>query len=182
MDKEIDRALARGRRLARDEPRAASARYDRRTRRMVVDLTNGCSFVFRRALCRAWRGPGGGAGRCRDRGRGPCAALAATRWRLHRARIADGRVRHARLDGVRARAPCATIEVADQGGGRSRQRPQGWTSSTQGCVRLRARCKVLWSQDQRMIALVLLADCLGPRSCEIIHAAILLRCGSRRTP
>jgi hypothetical protein len=46
MDKEIDRALARGRRLERSEPRAASARYDRRTRRMVVELTNGCSFVF----------------------------------------------------------------------------------------------------------------------------------------
>jgi hypothetical protein len=46
MDKEIDRALARGRRLTRGEPRAASARYDRRTRRMVVELTNGCSFVF----------------------------------------------------------------------------------------------------------------------------------------
>ena len=46
MDREIDRALARGRRLARNEPRAASARYDRRTRRIVVELTNGCSFVF----------------------------------------------------------------------------------------------------------------------------------------
>lgn len=46
MDREIDRALARGRRLARGEPRAASVRYDRHTRRMVVELTNGCSFVF----------------------------------------------------------------------------------------------------------------------------------------
>lgn len=46
MDREIDRAVARGRRLARGEPRASSARYDRRTRRMVVELTNGCSFVF----------------------------------------------------------------------------------------------------------------------------------------
>lgn len=45
-DKEIDRTLVRGRRLTRGEPRAASARYDRRTRRMVVELTNGCSFVF----------------------------------------------------------------------------------------------------------------------------------------
>lgn len=46
MDKEIDRALARGRWLERSEPRAASARYDGRTRRIVVELTNGCSFVF----------------------------------------------------------------------------------------------------------------------------------------
>jgi hypothetical protein len=46
IDKDIDRALARGRRRALTEPRAARARYDRRTGRVVVDLTNGCSFVF----------------------------------------------------------------------------------------------------------------------------------------
>jgi hypothetical protein len=46
MDREIDRALARGRRRALSEPRATRARYDRRTGRVVVDLTNGCSFVF----------------------------------------------------------------------------------------------------------------------------------------
>src|SRR5260370_7029016 len=46
MDREIDRALARGRRRAISEPRATRARYDRRTGRVVVDLTNGCSFVF----------------------------------------------------------------------------------------------------------------------------------------
>ena len=46
MDQEIDRALARGRRRALSEPRAAQARYDRHTGRVVVDLTNGCSFVF----------------------------------------------------------------------------------------------------------------------------------------
>ncbi|MEI7876189.1 MAG: DUF2442 domain-containing protein [Alphaproteobacteria bacterium] len=43
---EIDRALARGRRRAATEPQASSARYDRRTGRVVVELTNGCSFVF----------------------------------------------------------------------------------------------------------------------------------------
>ena len=46
MDREIDRAMARGRRRALSEPRAAAARYDRRTGRVMVDLTNGCSFVF----------------------------------------------------------------------------------------------------------------------------------------
>lgn len=46
MDREIDRALARGRRRAVTEPQARRARYDRRTGRVVVDLTNGCSFVF----------------------------------------------------------------------------------------------------------------------------------------
>jgi hypothetical protein len=45
-DAEIDRALARGRRRAATEPQASSARYDRRTGRVVVELTNGCSFVF----------------------------------------------------------------------------------------------------------------------------------------
>lgn len=39
-------AEERGRIAAQIEPRAASARYDRRRRRMVVALTNGCSFAF----------------------------------------------------------------------------------------------------------------------------------------
>lgn len=43
---EIDRALARGQRRLLTEPQASSARYDRRTGRVVVELTNGCSFVF----------------------------------------------------------------------------------------------------------------------------------------
>lgn len=44
--KELDRATARGRQLALTEPRAARARYDRRTGRIAVDLTNGCTFFF----------------------------------------------------------------------------------------------------------------------------------------
>lgn len=43
---EIDRALAKGRRRAATEPQAARARYDRRTGRVLVELTNGCSFMF----------------------------------------------------------------------------------------------------------------------------------------
>jgi hypothetical protein len=46
IDKNIDAATARGRRLALTEPRAIRALYDRRTGRVSVDLTNGCSFVF----------------------------------------------------------------------------------------------------------------------------------------
>lgn len=46
LDREIDRALARGRRRAVTEPQAERAHYERRTGRVVVDLTNGCSFVF----------------------------------------------------------------------------------------------------------------------------------------
>jgi hypothetical protein len=45
-DKEIDAALARGRTAASNEPRAATARYDRRLGRVVVELTNGCTFAF----------------------------------------------------------------------------------------------------------------------------------------
>ena len=46
LERDIDRALAKGRRLAATEPRAERARYDRRTGRVVVELTNGCSFMF----------------------------------------------------------------------------------------------------------------------------------------
>lgn len=45
-DKEIDEALARGSKAASIEPRAATARYDRRLGRVVVELTNGCTFAF----------------------------------------------------------------------------------------------------------------------------------------
>lgn len=45
-DQEIDAALERGRLVAETEPRAASARYDRRNGRIVIDLTNGSTFAF----------------------------------------------------------------------------------------------------------------------------------------
>jgi len=43
---EIDAALERGRLARAIEPRAASARYDRKLGRIVVSLTNGCTFAF----------------------------------------------------------------------------------------------------------------------------------------
>ena len=45
-DADIDAALARGRSARTSEPRAAKARYDRKTGRVVVELTNGCTFAF----------------------------------------------------------------------------------------------------------------------------------------
>jgi hypothetical protein len=45
-DAEIDAALERGRIARQTEPRAASARFDRRHGRVIVELTNGCSFTF----------------------------------------------------------------------------------------------------------------------------------------
>ena len=46
MKSQIDRALARGQQRLLTEPQASSARYDRRTGRVRVELTNGCSFIF----------------------------------------------------------------------------------------------------------------------------------------
>ncbi len=45
-DAEIDAALERGRAAGLREPRATAARYDRRTGRVIVRLTNGCMFAF----------------------------------------------------------------------------------------------------------------------------------------
>jgi hypothetical protein len=45
-DAQIDAAIERGKLALETEPRAASARYDRTLDRVVVDLTNGCTFAF----------------------------------------------------------------------------------------------------------------------------------------
>jgi hypothetical protein len=43
---QIDAALQRGKAAALNGPRAASARYDRKPGRVIVELTNGCTFSF----------------------------------------------------------------------------------------------------------------------------------------
>lgn len=43
---QLRKAEAQGRKIEASEPRAAAARFDRATRRVVVDLVNGCSYVF----------------------------------------------------------------------------------------------------------------------------------------
>lgn len=45
-DAEIDAALERGRIAQQTEPRATAARYDSKSSRIIVDLTNGCTFAF----------------------------------------------------------------------------------------------------------------------------------------
>lgn len=45
-DAEINAALERGRMAEQSEPRADAVRYDRRNSRIIVDLTNGCTFAF----------------------------------------------------------------------------------------------------------------------------------------
>jgi hypothetical protein len=47
---QIDAALDRGAKVSGAQPRAASARYDRPTGRVVVELTNGATFAFPAAL------------------------------------------------------------------------------------------------------------------------------------
>jgi hypothetical protein len=49
-------AAERGRVAAETEPRAASARYDHRTRRVVLELTNGCLFAFPTAIAQGLSG------------------------------------------------------------------------------------------------------------------------------
>jgi len=43
---QLPAARERERIAAETEPRAASARYDRRSRRIVIELTSGCMFAF----------------------------------------------------------------------------------------------------------------------------------------
>ena len=45
-DAELDAALARGKVAQAVEPRASKVRFDHRRGRVVVELTNGCTFAF----------------------------------------------------------------------------------------------------------------------------------------
>jgi hypothetical protein len=45
-NEQIDAALERGRLAHTTEPRAASVLYDTKRGRVIVELTNGCSFAF----------------------------------------------------------------------------------------------------------------------------------------
>ncbi len=45
-DARIDAAIERGRTARLTEPRARAARYDGRLGRVIVELTNGCTFAF----------------------------------------------------------------------------------------------------------------------------------------
>jgi hypothetical protein len=45
-DPQFKAAEARGRKVLDTEPRASSARYDRRSGRVVIELLNGCAYAF----------------------------------------------------------------------------------------------------------------------------------------
>ncbi len=49
-DAELKRAEATGKTMLATEPCAAAARYDWETGRVVIELTNGCSYAFPAAL------------------------------------------------------------------------------------------------------------------------------------
>ena len=55
-DAELQAALERGRQADRAEPRALSARYDAASRRMVVELSNGCALAFPAEVAQGLRG------------------------------------------------------------------------------------------------------------------------------
>ncbi|WP_180899664.1 DUF2442 domain-containing protein [Martelella soudanensis] len=55
-DAAIDAALERGRAAHASEPRAAAARYDRASGRVIVDLDNGCTFAFPPRLAQGLEG------------------------------------------------------------------------------------------------------------------------------
>ena len=56
LDQEYDRAKRAAKRADRIEPRAKSARYDRRTNRVVVELRNGATFIFPAELAQGLAG------------------------------------------------------------------------------------------------------------------------------
>ena len=45
-EKDFKAAEARGREMLETEPRATSAKYDRRTGRVALELVNGCTYLF----------------------------------------------------------------------------------------------------------------------------------------
>ena len=55
-DAGFEAAEARGREMTKSEPRAAAAHYDRETGRVVVELANGCIYIFPAQLAQELRG------------------------------------------------------------------------------------------------------------------------------
>lgn len=55
-DAQVDAALVRGHAARLREPRAAGVRYDRDLGRVIVELTNGCTFAFPPGLAEGLEG------------------------------------------------------------------------------------------------------------------------------
>lgn len=56
LDAQIEHAVRAGLKASKTEPRAKSARYDTASRQIVVQLTNGCTFMFPAKLGQGLRG------------------------------------------------------------------------------------------------------------------------------
>jgi hypothetical protein len=56
FDREYDAAVRKSALSDKSEPRAAAARYDRRSNRIIVDLRNGARFLFAPELAQGLRG------------------------------------------------------------------------------------------------------------------------------
>jgi hypothetical protein len=59
-DAQLARAKTAGSKMLATEPRASAARYDRDSGRMVVDLLNGCAYVFPTRLVEDLQGASAG--------------------------------------------------------------------------------------------------------------------------
>jgi len=59
FDKQFEEATKRGQEALRTQPRAKSAYYDAGSGRIVVELLNGCTFVFPAHLAQGLRGASG---------------------------------------------------------------------------------------------------------------------------
>lgn len=55
-DSAFEAAEVRGREMAKSEPRAVAARYDRETGRVAVELANGCAYIFPARLAQELQG------------------------------------------------------------------------------------------------------------------------------
>ena len=55
-DEEFEAATRRGEERMRTDPRATSARYDAETGRVVVELANGCTYIFPAAMAQELHG------------------------------------------------------------------------------------------------------------------------------
>lgn len=60
FDRQYEEAVERGTKRLETEPRAAAARYDEKGGRVVVELTNGCTFMFPPALAEGLTGASAG--------------------------------------------------------------------------------------------------------------------------
>jgi hypothetical protein len=56
IDSQLEAAEARGRDMLNTEPRAVTARYDRASAQVVIDLVNGCTYAFSAKLAQDLQG------------------------------------------------------------------------------------------------------------------------------